>query len=51
LLFAWATAYGLRRLLIPDSIVHFRVLTRLTIAGVARAVWLAFRARRAYLIA
>jgi glycosyltransferase involved in cell wall biosynthesis len=49
--FAWAAAYGLRRLLIPDSIVHFRVRTRLSVAGVVRAVWLAFRARRAYIIA
>jgi len=48
---AWAAAYSARRLLIPDSIVHFRVRTRLTFAGVVRAVWLAVRARRAYLAA
>lgn len=45
---AWAAAYSLRRLLIPDSIVHFRVRTRLSFAGVVRAVRLAVRARRAY---
>jgi glycosyltransferase involved in cell wall biosynthesis len=45
---AWAAAYSVRRLLIPDSIVHFRVRTRLPFAGVVRAVWLAVRARRAY---
>ena len=38
-------AYALRRLLIPDSIVHFRVRTRLSPAGVIRALWLAVRAR------
>jgi glycosyltransferase involved in cell wall biosynthesis len=47
----WAAAYTLRRVLIPNSIVHFRVRTRLPIIGTARAVWLALRARRAYLIA
>jgi glycosyltransferase involved in cell wall biosynthesis len=47
--FAWATAYGLRRLLVPDSIIHFRVRTRLSLAGATRALLLAFRARRAYL--
>jgi glycosyltransferase involved in cell wall biosynthesis len=47
----WAAAYALRRLLLPDSIVHFRVRTRLTVTGFVRALWLALRARRAYLIA
>ena len=47
----WAAAYGVRRLLVPDSIVHFRVRTRLSFAGAMRALWLALRARRAYLIA
>jgi glycosyltransferase involved in cell wall biosynthesis len=44
----WAMAYALRRLLLPDSIIHFRVRTRLSAAGAFRAVWLAFRARRLY---
>lgn len=47
----WAAAYALRRLLLRDSIVHFRVRTRLSPAGFVRAVWLAVRARSAYLIA
>ena len=47
----WAAAYGVRRLLVPDSIVHFRVRTRLSFAGAMRALWLALRARRSYLIA
>jgi len=47
----WAAAYAIRRLLIPDSIVHFRVRTRLSPAGVVRALWLAVRARSAYLFA
>jgi glycosyltransferase involved in cell wall biosynthesis len=48
---AWAAAYAFRRLLIPESIVHFRVRTRLSLAGCIRALWLAVRARRAYLVA
>jgi glycosyltransferase involved in cell wall biosynthesis len=44
----WAAAYTLRRLLMPDSIVHFRVRARLPITGTVRAVWRALRARRAY---
>jgi glycosyltransferase involved in cell wall biosynthesis len=44
----WAVAYGLRRLLLPDSIIHFRVRTRLSLRGALHAVWLALRARRAY---
>jgi glycosyltransferase involved in cell wall biosynthesis len=44
----WAAFYTFRRLLVPNSIIHFRVRTRLPIAGTARAVWLAVRARRAY---
>ena len=47
----WAAGYTLRRLLIPNSIVHFRVKTRLPILGTARAVWLALRARRTYVTA
>ncbi len=47
--FGWAVAYTFRRMLLPDSIVHFRVRTRLPIVGTARAVRLALRARRAYL--
>lgn len=45
----WTVAYIVRRLLVSDSIIHFRVRTRLPIAGVFRATWLALRARRAYL--
>lgn len=48
---AWAAAYALRRLVIPESIVHFRVRTRLSLAGCIRALWLAVRARRAYPVA
>jgi glycosyltransferase involved in cell wall biosynthesis len=48
-LLGWAAAYVLRRLLIPDSIIHFRVRTRLSVLGATRALWLALRARRAYL--
>jgi glycosyltransferase involved in cell wall biosynthesis len=44
----WAAAYWLRRLLVPDSIIHFRVRTRLPFAGATKALWLALRARRAY---
>jgi hypothetical protein len=44
----WAAFYTARRLLIRNSIVHFRVRTRLPVIGTARAVWLAFRARRTY---
>ena len=47
--FGWAVAYGLRRLLVPDSIIHYRVRTRLSVTGATRALWLALRARRAYL--
>jgi glycosyltransferase involved in cell wall biosynthesis len=44
----WAVAYGFRRLLVPDSIIHFRVRTRLPVAGALRALRLAFGARGAY---
>ena len=47
---AWAAAYSIRRLLLPDSVIHFRVRTRLSLSGVVRAVWLAVRARRDYAI-
>jgi len=45
---AWATGYLLRRLLVPNSIIHFRIRTRLPLGGSVRAVWRALRARRAY---
>jgi glycosyltransferase involved in cell wall biosynthesis len=48
---AWAAVYTLRRVVVPESIVHFRVRTRLPIIGTARAIWLALRARRAYVAA
>jgi len=47
----WAAAYTLRRMVMPNSIVHFRVCTRLPVVETARAVWLAIRARRAYVAA
>jgi len=48
---AWAAAYVLRRMVLPDSIVNFRVRTRLPLAGVVRATRLALRARRTYVTA
>lgn len=48
---AWAAAYTLRRILFADSIVHYRVRSRLPIRGTARAIALALRARRRYVAA
>ncbi len=44
----WALAYVLRRTIFSDSMVNFRVRTRLPIGGVARAAWHAVKARGMY---
>lgn len=48
---AWAGAYVVRRMVLSESIMHFRIRTRLPIGGVAHAAWLALRARSAYSVA
>jgi glycosyltransferase involved in cell wall biosynthesis len=45
---AWATAYAVRRMVRAESIVHFRVRSRLPVGGTAVAFVRALQARRAY---
>jgi glycosyltransferase involved in cell wall biosynthesis len=44
----WAIGHLLRRLLVPSSIIHFNVRTRLPLAGSVHAVWRAIRAAGDY---
>jgi glycosyltransferase involved in cell wall biosynthesis len=45
----WAVGYLVRRLVVPSSIIHFNIRTRLPLSGSMQAVWRAIRAGRAYL--
>jgi glycosyltransferase involved in cell wall biosynthesis len=47
----WAIGHLLRRLLVPSSIIHFNIRTRLPLSGSLQAVWRAIRAGRAYHLA